>query len=170
MRAPNVPRCIGLSDPERTLTRSQHGPLASAVLTAVPTSRMTRIEAQHFRLLLLRRLRLPLPLTSRTCRCGRLLDSFGHHRAACSGAGVLGGERVPIGAGRGTGVQRSRGESKDQHVHPRHGSRRGQHSRREKTRSRRGWIVVVNSPSTPLSCHHCVEMGRPGGQRQTATG
>ena len=37
----------------------------------------------------MRRLRLPLPLVSRTCRCGRLLDSFGHHRAACSRAGVL---------------------------------------------------------------------------------
>ena len=76
-----------LSDPERALMRSQHGPLASAALTAVPTNRMTRIEAQPFRLLLLRRLRLPLPLTSRTCRCGRQLDSFGHHRAACSVAG-----------------------------------------------------------------------------------
>ena len=26
----------------------------------------------------------PLPLSSRTCRCGRPLDIFGHHRAACS--------------------------------------------------------------------------------------
>ena len=85
-----------LSDPELALMRFQHGPLASAVLTAVPTSRMTRIEAQPFRLLLLRRLRLPLPLTSRTCRCGRLLDSFGHHRAACSGAGVLGERGFPL--------------------------------------------------------------------------
>ena len=29
-------------------------------------------------------------LVSRSCRGGRLLDSFGHHRAACSRAGVLG--------------------------------------------------------------------------------
>ena len=36
------------------------------------------------------RLHLPLPFVSHTCRCGRPLDSFGHHRAACSGAGVLG--------------------------------------------------------------------------------
>ena len=35
-----------------------------------------------------RRLRLPLPLTSRNCRCGHRLDKFGHHRAACSRVGV----------------------------------------------------------------------------------
>ena len=39
---------------------------------------------------LLRRLRLPLSLARRFCRCGRLLDSFGHHRASCARAGVLG--------------------------------------------------------------------------------
>ena len=33
---------------------------------------------------LLRRLWLPLPPSSRNCRCGRLLDVFGHHRAACA--------------------------------------------------------------------------------------
>ena len=41
-------------------------------------------------MLLLRRLWLPLPPTKRTCGCGRLLDSFGHHRAACATVGVLG--------------------------------------------------------------------------------
>ena len=30
------------------------------------------------------------PLSSRACRCGRQLDCFGHHRASCSRAGVLG--------------------------------------------------------------------------------
>ena len=30
------------------------------------------------------------PLDKRICRCGRLLDAFGHHRAACSRSGVLG--------------------------------------------------------------------------------
>ena len=33
---------------------------------------------------------------SRTCRCGRQFDSFGHHRAACSEAGVLGGRGYPL--------------------------------------------------------------------------
>ena len=36
------------------------------------------------------RLRLPLPLSVRSCRCGRAIDIFGHHRAVCSRAGVLG--------------------------------------------------------------------------------
>ena len=75
---------------------SQHGPLASSVVTAVPTNRTTWFESQLFRILLCRRLRLLLPLSSRTCRCGRLLDSFGHHRAACSEAGVLGGRGYPL--------------------------------------------------------------------------
>ena len=81
---------------QRALMRSQHGPLASAALTALPTSRATRIDAQPFRLLLCRRLHLPLPLSHRTCRCGRLLDQFGHHRAACSEAGVLGRRGFPL--------------------------------------------------------------------------
>ena len=32
---------------------------------------------------------MPLPLSVRSCVCGRRLDLFGHHRAACSKAGVL---------------------------------------------------------------------------------
>ena len=45
---------------------------------------------QPFRVLLLRRLRLPLLLSSRTCRCGRQLDSLGHHRTTSPEAGVPG--------------------------------------------------------------------------------
>ena len=43
---------------------------------------------QPFRILLLRRLRLPLPFTARSCVCGRLLDNLGHHRSACSVSAV----------------------------------------------------------------------------------
>ena len=70
----------GMLDAERALLRSQRGPLASAAVTALPTSRATRMDGQPFRILLLRRLRLPLPLSSRTCRCGRHLDPLGHPR------------------------------------------------------------------------------------------
>ena len=80
----------GLNGPTRALLRSQHGPLASAPFTALPTFRVTRFDAQPFHLLLCRRLHFLLPLTQRTCRCGRQLDMFGHHRAACAEAGVLG--------------------------------------------------------------------------------
>ena len=58
--------------------------------TCFPSTKETLFDPQSFRLLLLRRLRLPLPLTARRCRCGRLLDSYGHHRAACARVGVLG--------------------------------------------------------------------------------
>ena len=51
---------------------------------------LTRVDSHLFRVLLSRRLRLPLPLSSRLCRCSRSLDIFGHHRAACSRAEVLG--------------------------------------------------------------------------------
>ena len=47
-------------------------------------------------MVLRRRLGLSLLLSSRTCRCGRQLDSLGHHRAACSEAGVLGRRGFPL--------------------------------------------------------------------------
>ena len=40
----------------------------------------TLVSTLSFRVLLLRRLWLPLLPTSRTCRCGRPLDVLGHHR------------------------------------------------------------------------------------------
>ena len=64
--------------------------MSGVPFSAVPSSPPTRLAPQIFRVLLLRRLWLPLPLTSCSCRCGRPLDVLGHHRAACSRAGVLG--------------------------------------------------------------------------------
>ena len=69
---------------------SQSGPMCGEPFTCFPTSRETRFDSQSFRLLLLRRLRLPLPFTARRCRCGRPLGPSGHHRAACARVGVLG--------------------------------------------------------------------------------
>ena len=79
-----------LTDGERALLRSQSGSGAGVALSTVPCNPLVRIEPQLFRVLLLRRLRLSLPLARRFCRCGRLLDSYGHHRASCARAGVLG--------------------------------------------------------------------------------
>ena len=64
--------------------------MAGLPLTCSPTLLHSRFDAQVFRVLLLRRLWLPLPPTSRTCRCGRPLDVLGHHRASCATVGVLG--------------------------------------------------------------------------------
>ena len=74
---------------ERALMLSQTGPMCGEPFTCFPSTK-ERFDPQSFRLLLLRRLHLPLPLTARRCRCGRLLDSNGHHRAACARVGVLG--------------------------------------------------------------------------------
>ena len=59
-------------------------------LSTCPLCRVTRLEPHLFRVRLLRRLRLPLTLSGRSCRCGLPLDSSGHHRAACARAGLLG--------------------------------------------------------------------------------
>ena len=80
-----------LSPPEQALIRSQGGPMSGVPFTCFPVSRESRIDSSSFRVLLLRRLWLPLPPSSRNCRCGLPLDSRGHHRAACARAGVLGG-------------------------------------------------------------------------------
>ena len=79
-----------LLDASRALLRSQSGPFANLPFTSFPSAPHARFDPQPFRVLLLRRLWLPLPLSSRSCRCGRPLDSSGHHRAACAVAGVLG--------------------------------------------------------------------------------
>ena len=94
-----------LDDSRRALFRSQHGPLASVPFIALPTTRATRIDPQPFRILLCRRLHLPLPLTLRSCRCGRQLDSFGHHRAACAEAGGFGTPWISSGGGRSSDLQ-----------------------------------------------------------------
>ena len=59
------------------------------MFTVLPTSHLTTVPSAELRVLLLRRLHLSLPYTARTCQCGRPLDGWGHHRAACSTCGVL---------------------------------------------------------------------------------
>ena len=80
----------GLARSEKALLRSQSGPLAFVPFTSMPVNRVSRVDSQPFRDLLLRRLCLPLPISVRSCLCGCPLDVFGHHRAACATAGVLG--------------------------------------------------------------------------------
>ena len=52
-----------------------------------PTVPELHVDSAPFRVLLLRRLRLPLPPAR--CRCQRLLDVLGDHVAACPGSGTL---------------------------------------------------------------------------------
>ena len=79
-----------MSPVEQALLRSQSGPCAGVAFSICPSSPLTRIDSALFQVLLQRRLRLPLPLSQRICGCGRPLDPFGHHRAACSRTGALG--------------------------------------------------------------------------------
>ena len=78
-----------VSDKAKAFVRSQGGPRPGALFTGALTCRETTIPSHLVRVLLLRKLRQWLPVAGRACRCGRLLDSFGHHRAACARAGVL---------------------------------------------------------------------------------
>ena len=74
-------------------------------LSVAPASFVTRIDSALFRVLLLWRLRLPLPLSICLCGCGRPLDSFGHHRAACSRAVCReAGRVIPQHDGQGHGL------------------------------------------------------------------
>ena len=74
-----------LTDSERAMLRSQSGPLAGVPFSTTPSNFLSRIDSHFFRVLLLRRLRLPLPLSARQCRCGRPLDAFGR---MCQSGGV----------------------------------------------------------------------------------
>ena len=74
---------------ERALLRSQSGPLAGVPFSTFPGNWHTRLKPHLFRVLLLRRLHLPLPPAVHLCRCGRQQNSLGHHRAACSEGGLL---------------------------------------------------------------------------------
>ena len=79
-----------LAEPERALLRAQGDSGAGVALQTCGICFLFRIDPAMFRVLLLRRLRLPLRLSVRSCWCGRPFDSRGHHRAACARAGVLG--------------------------------------------------------------------------------
>ena len=85
-RAQLFPR---MGDASRALVRSQAGPGTGLSLSTCLTCRVISFESDVFRTTLLCRLQLPLPLTVRTCWCGRPLDVYGHHRAACPRVGVI---------------------------------------------------------------------------------
>ena len=61
-----------MASAEGALMRSQSGPLASIPFVAFPTCRFTQFGSQQFRTFLLRRLHLPVPLSTRS------FSYFGH--------------------------------------------------------------------------------------------
>ena len=149
-----------LLDASRALLHKQRGPFASLPFTSFPSAPHARFDPQPFRVLLLRRLWLPLPLSSRSCRCGRPLDSSGHHRAACAVAGVLGSRRFALKSAAAAGKQAA--------VCPRMSESRTRIWRRRTRWTTAGsklWLtgcrssMVPNSPWTRHWSHHCAGMG-----------
>ena len=85
-----------LDPASQALLESQRGPHASRPFTTIPYHADTTYESHLFRILLLRRLRLPIPLTASHCRCRRALDPYGDHRAACAQSGILRNRAGPL--------------------------------------------------------------------------
>ena len=80
----------------RALLLSQAGPHAARALTIFSTSTELAVASPQFRVILLRRLRLALPVAPRACACRGRLDPLGDHRAACANAGVLASRALPL--------------------------------------------------------------------------
>ena len=80
----------------RALLLSQAGPFAARALNVLPTRDEISIPSAQFRVLLLRGLRLPLPLAPRRCRCHGELDPLGDHCSACATSGVLATRALPL--------------------------------------------------------------------------
>ena len=80
----------------RALLLSQSGAGASCALTVLPTGPDFVVPSEEFRVLLLRRLRLALPLAPKAMPVWRRLDSLGDHRSACAQVGVLAHRAGPL--------------------------------------------------------------------------
>ena len=85
-----------LSPASRALLLSQAGPHSTQAFTVAPTHGGVVILSVQFRVLLLRRLRLPLPLAPRLCGCHERLDTLGDHRTASATTGVLASRALPL--------------------------------------------------------------------------
>ena len=85
-----------LDNASRALLLSQSGEGASCVLPTVRSCPEFDVPNNEYRVVLPRRLRLPLPLTPQRCRCGGRLDALGDHRSACAQVGVLAHRAGPL--------------------------------------------------------------------------
>ena len=85
-----------LDNASRALLLSQSGEGASCVLTTIPSCPEFDVPNDEYRVVHLRRLRLPLPLAPRRCRCGGRLDALGDHRSACAQEGDLAHRAGPL--------------------------------------------------------------------------
>ena len=101
------------TEPERALLRSQSGTVAGMIVAVSPSHPLVRLESQLFRVLLLRRLRLPLPPSSRTWPSSQLL--WPSSRVVCAGGG-FGQARICFGACGSSHLPRSWWTCRHQHL------------------------------------------------------
>ena len=94
--AKDQPAACGVGPAELALLDSPSGPFATRVLTVRPTFPQLAVDSAFFRVLLLRLLRLPLPLAPARCRCQRSLEVLGDDVAVCPRCGTLGLRRRPF--------------------------------------------------------------------------
>ena len=88
---------LARSAASRAHLRSHSGHNAGAALAYAPTSPEYVIAPPLFRVLLLERLQLPLPIDEAVCSgCREPLDTLGRHRAACPRTGRLRKRATPI--------------------------------------------------------------------------
>ena len=85
-----------LDPPAQAMLDSQSGPFSGRAFTSIPYTPDATYPGPLFRLLLLRCLRLPLPLSDRICRCRRTVDPLGDHHSACPRTGVLRSRGGPL--------------------------------------------------------------------------
>ena len=136
----------------RALLLSQAGPHSARAITVAPTHEAVSIPNAQFRILLLRRLRLPRSLAPCTCSCRGRLDAFGDHRAACAArrARMATGPRRCGGLPRGRCACRSR-RPRRRHEH-RRACRRRQAHRRPAAACSLLQLWLVSTLSLPKSC------------------
>ena len=80
----------------RALLLFQSGEGASCAITAIPSCQDFVVDSGEFRIFLLRRLRLALPLAPHRCRCAGTLDGLLDHRSACAEVGLLAHRAGPL--------------------------------------------------------------------------
>ena len=80
----------------RALLLSQAGDAVSCAFTAPLASADTWVPDAEYRVLVLRRLRLPLPLAPKRYPCGGRVDEYGDHLSACAQVGVLARKAGPL--------------------------------------------------------------------------
>ena len=103
-RAASIPRDAAeegaltqdVDNASRALLLSQSGTYASRHITVVPTAPKFRVSSAQYRVFLLMRMRMVLPISACRCSCRRFLDPLGDHRAACARARVLGPRGMPL--------------------------------------------------------------------------